>query len=159
MNLDTLPRELITRCFSYLSTYLLTEIILLENTPDHIFEAAANNLNNLWYSKRIRSVEKDQVEGFEGSDGIEPYYETDFDQFLRIHKIFEEKSFKRPLWFHYTWNNIVEMHENLNEINLVYNGQSLGIHVYLEDRAFQFYPIFSDYDINLKITESFAKHG
>lgn len=90
MNLDTLPREIVSRCISFLSTKHLTKIILLENIPDHILEAAANNLNNLWYSKRIRSVEKDQVEGFEGSDGIEPYYETDFDQFLRIHKIFEE---------------------------------------------------------------------
>ena len=146
MNLDTLPSEIVTRCFSYLSTDSLTDIILLENIPDKIVQAAAYNLNNLWYSKRYRSVEKDKVAN------IEAYYETDFERFLRIHKILEEKSFKCPLWFHCTWDNILEMHQNLDSIDLVYNGQELGIHVDLEDPAFQTYPIFSTHDINLKIT-------
>ena len=43
------------------------------------------------------------------------------------------------------------MHKNLNEINLVYNDQTLGIHADLEDPAFQIYPVFSDHNINLKI--------
>ena len=146
MNLDTLPGKIVTRCFSYLSTDSLTDIILLENIPDKIIQAAAYNLNNLWYSKRFRSVEKVKVAN------IEAYYETDFERFLRIHKILEEKSFKCPLWFHCTWDNILEMHQNLASIDLVYNGQKLGIHADLEDPAFQTYPIFSTHDINLKIT-------
>ena len=118
----------------------------MENISDNILQAAAENLDNLWYSKRVRGVEKERVES------TEAYYETDFDRFLRIHKILEEKSLKCPLWFHFTWKNIFEMHQNLDEINLVCNGQKLGIHADLEDGAFQYYPILSDHDINLKIT-------
>lgn len=44
------------------------------------------------------------------------------------------------------------MHKCLDEINLVYNGQKLGIHVDLNDKAFQYYPIFLDHEIYLKIT-------
>ena len=44
------------------------------------------------------------------------------------------------------------MKKDLDEINLVYNGQKLGIRVDFKDPAFQVYPIFSDHDINLKIT-------
>lgn len=146
MSLNTLPYEIVARCFSYSSAELLTDIILLENISDNILQAAAENLDNLWYSKRVRGVEKERVES------TEAYYETDFDRFLRIHKILEEKSLKCPLWFHFTWKNIFEMHQNLDEINLVCNGQKLGIHADLEDGAFQYYPILSDHDINLKIT-------
>lgn len=140
MNLDTLPRELITRCFSYLSTYLLTEIILLENIPDNILEAAANNLNHLWYSQRLRSFENHEIASNEA------YYETDSDRFLRIHKTLKEKSLNCPLWFHYTWNNIFDMHRNLDEIDLVYNGQRLGTHADIRNPAFSIYPIFSDHE-------------
>ena len=146
MNTNSLPYEVITRCFSYLSTKLLVKILLLENIPDHIVESAAENCNNLWYSKRIRSDKKQKVEGSKA------YYERDFDQLLRIHKIFEEKAHKRPLWFHYTWENVIDMQQNLDEINLAYNGQDLGIHAYLADPAFQICPTFSDHDINLKVT-------
>ena len=44
------------------------------------------------------------------------------------------------------------MKKDLDEINLVYNGQKLGIRVDFKDPAFQVDPIFSDHDINLKIT-------
>ena len=146
MSLNTLPYEIVARCFSYLSTELLTSIILLENISDNILQAAAENLDYLWYSKRIRGFEKERIESSEA------YYETDFGRFLRIHKILEEKSLKCPLWFHCTWKNIFEMHQNLDEINLVYNGRKLGIHADLEDAAFQYYPILLNNDINLKIT-------
>ena len=147
MNLNTLPREIVTRCFSYLSAELLTNIILLESIPDNIVQAAAENLYNLWYSDRIRGFEREMVE----CSDAEAYYETDFDRFLRILKNLEEKSFKCPLLFHYTWNNIFEMHQDLDEIYPVYNGQKLGIHADIEDEAFQIYPIFPSSDINLKI--------
>ena len=80
MSLNPLPCEIVTRCFSYLSTELLTDIILLENIPDHILQAAADNLNHLWYSKRILGVEKERLEGSEGIQGIEAYYETGFNR-------------------------------------------------------------------------------
>ena len=152
MNLNDLPNEIVTRCFSLLSTELLIDIILLENIPDNILHAAANNLNHLWYSERIQGIQRVNIEVIECIEGIEAYYETDFDRFLRIHKILDEKSLKCPLWFNYTWNNIHEMHKSLDEINLAYNGQKLGIHADIHNPAFEIYPIFSDHDINLKIT-------
>ena len=146
MNLDTLPCEIVTRCFSYLSTKLLISILQLENIPENIFQAVAENCNNLWYSKQIRGANKQRIEG------IEAHYETDFDQFLRIREIIEKKSPQCPLWFHCTWENIHKMHQTLDEINFVYNNQKLGIHVDLKDLTFRDYPLFSDHDINLKIT-------
>ena len=62
MRLNDLPREIVSRCFSYLSTDLLTDIILLENIPDIILEVAADNLNNLWYFKRFRRYEINKIE-------------------------------------------------------------------------------------------------
>ena len=60
MTLADLPRKLLTRCFSYLSTDLLTDIILLENIPDNILEAAADNLN-LWYANKLRDIEENEL--------------------------------------------------------------------------------------------------
>ena len=145
MSLDTLPNEIVTRCFSYLSANLLTEIILLENIPDNILEAAANNLTRFWYSKR-------RLLGNERIEKDNDHHEADFDRFSRIHKILEKKSLKCPLWFHYTWENIPQMHKSLDEINLVYSGQKLAIHANLDDWVFAKYPIFPDHDFNLKIT-------
>ena len=146
MRLNDLPREILSRCFSYLSTDLLTDIVLLENIPDIILEAAADNLNSLWYFKRFRRYEINKIEG------IEAHYETDFDRFVRIHKNLEEKSLKCPLWFHYIWENISQMHQSLDEIKSIYNGQELGIHGDFIGSAFQNYPFFSDHDINLNVT-------
>ncbi|EDK41573.2 predicted protein [Meyerozyma guilliermondii ATCC 6260] len=146
LNMNSLPYEIVIRCFPYLSTEVLTNIILLENIPDIILEAAANNLNYLWYAKRIRGIYGDVI------GGIEDHYETDFDRFLHIHKTLEKKSFKCPLRFHYTWENIFEMQQNLDEINLAYSGQKLCVHVDLIGQALQICPTFSDHDINLKIT-------
>lgn len=117
---------------------MLTNIILLENIPDIILEAAANNLNHLWYSKQIRGIIREPNEFIERIEGAEAYYETNFDPFLRINKILEEKSLKCPLWFHCTWKNIFEMQQNLDVIDLVFNGQKLGVHADLEDAAFQY---------------------
>ena len=146
MNLDTLPNEIVTRCFSYLSTELLTDIILLDNIPDQIVQAVAENLNHLWYSERFPTFENYKI------SSIEAYYETDFNRFLRIHKVLEEKSLKCPLWFHFNLENIYRMHQGIDQVNLVYNGQKLGIHADINDEALEHYPIFLDHDINLKIT-------
>lgn len=146
MNLDTLPCELVSRCFSFLDTELLTRIVLLENIPDHIFQAVAANLNHSWYSKHIQPFENGKIAG------IEAHYETDFDRFRRIHKILEKKSYKCPLWFHCAWENVFQMHQNLHEINLVHNDQKLGIHADLADPVFRYYPILSDHSLNYKVT-------
>ena len=158
MNLDDLPCEVITHCFSYLSTKHLVKILLLENISENILQVVAENCNHLWHSKQIRGIDIRTIEGTEdieriqGIEGTGVYTETDFDQFLQIHKILEKKSLKCPLWFHCRWENIFEMEKDLDEINMVYNGQKLGIRVDFKDPAFQVYPIFSEHDINLKIT-------
>ena len=144
MILDDLPCEIVTRCFSCLSTELLTDIILLDNIPDNLLEAAAINLNRLWYSKGIRRYKR--------VANINDYYETDFDRFSRIHKILENKSHKCPLWFHYTWKTIPQMYQSLDKMNLVYHGQNLAIHAELKDWIIQNYPILSYHDLNLKVT-------
>ena len=144
MILDDLPCEIVTRCFSCLSTELLTDIILLDNIPDNLLEAAAINLNRLWYSKGIRRYKR--------VANINDYYETDFDRFSRIHKIRENKSHKCPLWFHYTWKTIPQMYQSLDKMNLVYHGQNLAIHAELKDWIIQNYPILSYHDLNLKVT-------
>ena len=158
MNLDDLPCEVITHCFSYLSTKHLVKILLLENISENILQALAENCNHLWHSKQIRGIDirtiegTEDIEGIQGIEGTGVYNETDFDRFLQIHKILEKKSLKCPLWFHCRWENIFDMEKDLDEINMVYNGQKLGISVDFKDPAFQVYPIFSDHDINLKIT-------
>ena len=152
MNINSLPYEIVTSCFSYLNTELLSNIILLENIDDHIVRAVADHLNHLCYSKRTLGIYGGTIRGIEGIAGIETYYETDFDRFLRIHKILEEKSLKCPLWFHCSWNHTFQMLQSLDEIKLVYNGQELGIHGTLMGKELQDYSIFSDHDINLKIT-------
>ena len=75
MLLDTLPNEIVTRCFSYLSTELLTDIILLDNIPDQIVQAVAENLNHLWYSERFPTFENTKI------PSIEPTNETNSTQF------------------------------------------------------------------------------
>ena len=80
------------------------------------------------------------------------HFETEFDRFLRIHKVLEKKSITRPLWFHYKWENIFEMRRNLDEINSVYRGQKLGISADLTDMSSKCVRFFSDHDINRKIT-------
>ena len=158
MNLDDLPCEVITHCFSYLSTKHLVKILLLGNISENILQAVAENCNHLWHSKQIRGIDirtiegTEDIEGIQGIEGTGVYNETDFDRFLQIHKILEKKSLKCPLWFHCRWENIFDMQKDLDEINLVYNGQKLGIRVDFEDPAFQNYPVFPDHDINLKIT-------
>ncbi len=53
--------------------------------------------------------------------------------------------------------NIYRMHQGIDQVNLVYNGQKLGIHADINDEALEHYPIFLDHDINLKITSRFIK--
>ena len=78
MSMNSLPYEKLHFAF-------LTNIILLENISDDVLEAAANNLNHLWYSKRTRGVEDNEIAG------IEAYYENHFDRFLHIHKLLEKR--------------------------------------------------------------------
>ena len=162
MNLNDLPREILTRCFSHLSTELLTDIILLENIPDNILHAAADNLHHIWYANRLQEAVRfarrtdDYGTGFyQYDDRIASgryHFETSFDRYLNIHKVLEKKSIKRPLWFHYRWEDIFEMRRDLDEINLAYHGQSLDIHVDLRGPSFSRVRFFPDHDINLKIT-------
>ena len=161
MTLADLPRKLLTRCFSYLSTDLLTDIILLENIPDNILEAAADNLN-LWYANKLRDIEENAIIKDHYKTSFDQYHDkishdryhfkTEFDRFVRIHKILEKKSIKRPLWLHYNWESIFEMRRNLDEINLAYNGQELSISADLRDMPSSIVRFFSDHDLNLKIT-------
>lgn len=162
MRLNDLPCEIITRCFSYLSTGFLTDILLLENIPDNILVAAANNLNHLWHSNRLKDAVKiarrrdDYETSFDQYDdhiGFSRYhYETDFNRFRRIHKILEKNSISRPLCFHYKWEYDFQMRRDLDEINLAYHDQSSGIHFDLSDLSISCVRFFADDAINLKIT-------
>ena len=80
------------------------------------------------------------------------HFETDFNRFVKIHKILEKKSTRRPLWFHYRWENTFKMRRNLKEINSVYNGKELNISADLRDMPSSIVRFFSDHDLNLKIT-------
>ena len=162
MSLIDVPCEILTRCFSYLSTDLLTEIILLDNIPDKIVEAATNNLNHIWYANRLRDIEENAIiqDHYETSfdqyhDKISHtrnYLETDFDRFVKIHKILEKKSITRPLWFHYNWETIFEMRRNLDEISSAFKSRSIGINADLRDMKSSPARFWSDNDMNLKIT-------
>ena len=160
MNLNDLPREILTHCFSYLSTELLTNIILLDDIPDKIFEAAANNLNHIWYAnklsgkKRIATIKDHYETSFDqGKISHDRYhFVTEFDRFVRIHKVLEKKSTRRPLWFHYKWENVFEMRRDLDEINSAFKGQKLGLSADLEEIPYDGVRLISHHDINLKIT-------
>ncbi|KAJ9105743.1 hypothetical protein QFC19_003518 [Naganishia cerealis] len=160
MNLNDLPREILTHCFSYLSTELLTNIILLDNIPDNMLEAAADNLNHLWYANKLLQVEENAIfeDHYETSFDYHQiasdryYLETEIDRFLNIHKVLEKKSIKRPLWFHYKWENVFEMRRDLDEINSAFKGRSIGLNADLRDMPSSCVRFFSDHDMNLKIT-------
>ena len=162
MTLADLPREILTRCFSYLSTDLLTDIILLDNIPDNILEAAANNINHLWYANRLRGVEENAIIEDHYETSFDQYhdkishdryhFETEFDRFVNIHKVLEKKSITRPPWFHYRWENIFEMRRDLDRINSAFKGQSIGINADLRDMRSACGQFFSDHDMDLKIT-------
>ena len=160
MNLNDLPREILTHCFSYLSTELLTNIILLDNIPDNMLEAAADNLNHLWYANKLLQVEENAIfeDHYETSFDYHQiasdryYLETEIDRFLNIHKVLEKKSIKRPLWFHYKWENVFEMRRDLDEINSAFKGQKLGLSADLEEIPYDGVRLISHHDINLKIT-------
>ena len=146
MSLNSLPYEIISSCFSYLDTEDLINIILLESI--HLKPPLGAE-----YQEGLEGIKGfGGIEGIEGIESTEAYYETNFDRFLQIHKIFEKKAHKHPLWFHCTWKDFFQMHQNLDEINMAYNGQKLGIHVELENPIFKNYPVFSDHEINLKVT-------
>ena len=159
MKLNEFPREILMRCFSYVSTDRLTDIILLENIPDKVIEAAANNLNHIWYANRLRDIEENAIiqDHYETSfdhDKISygrNHLETDFDRFVKIHKILEKKSI-RPLWFHYRWETIFEMRRNLDEINSAFKGRGIRINADLRDMKSSPARFWSDHYMNLKIT-------
>ena len=146
MSLNSLPYEIISSCFSYLDTEDLINIILLESI--HLKPPLGAE-----YQEGLEVIKGfGGIEGIEGIESTEAYYETNFDRSLQIHKKKKKQARKRPLWSHCTWKDFFQMHQNLDEINMAYNGQKLGIHVELENPIFKNYPVFSDHEINLKVT-------
>lgn len=126
MNLELFPPEILNRCFFYLDTEFLIQVILDGGVPHKIFLAAAINLKQYWFSDNDEILYSNHLAN---SGAI---CETNWNRFNLVHKKIRAKSLVTPLWFQYSLDSHYERNRMLDQLKN-FAGEDFRIHCSLKD--------------------------